>query len=203
MAEGSGRVTAVPIRSSITRRFKRKPLCRLFACVQRLGARLRVINGAPATSFLIPVSDILTIASSDRLVQQSNGVITREVEATHSLRRGIIVTSDDCIAIETDEVFVLRVHRRSATPFLPSMFVGRPQASDDSLKGAGRHHPAKATARHKPARRRQARRPPYEASTWNGVAVPRGTPQHIIEKLNREINTGAARPCPLLGPFSH
>jgi tripartite-type tricarboxylate transporter receptor subunit TctC len=26
----------------------------------------------------------------------------------------------------------------------------------------------------------------YEASTWNGVAVPRGT----IEKLNREINIG-------------
>jgi K+ potassium transporter len=70
----------------------------------------------------IPVSDILTIASSDRLVQQSNGVITREVEATHRLRRGIIVTSDDCIAIEADEVFVLRVHRRSATLFLPSMF---------------------------------------------------------------------------------
>ena len=32
--------------------------------------------------------------------------------------------------------------------------------------------------------------PGYEASTWNGVAVPRGTPQEIIEKLNREINTG-------------
>ena len=62
----------------------------------------------------IPVSDVLTIASSVRLVQQSNSVITREVEATHRLRCGIIVTSDDCIAIETDEVFVLRVHRRSA-----------------------------------------------------------------------------------------
>jgi hypothetical protein len=108
----------------------------------------------------------LTIASSDRLIQQSNGVITREVEATHRLRRGIIVTSDDCIAIETDEVFVLRVHRRSANPFLQSMFldrahhprgaqtdtqvscvaVGRPQASDDSLKGAGRHHHSKSNS---------------------------------------------------------
>jgi tripartite-type tricarboxylate transporter receptor subunit TctC len=36
--------------------------------------------------------------------------------------------------------------------------------------------------------------PGYEASTWNGVAVPRGTPQDIIEKLNREINTGLADP---------
>jgi tripartite-type tricarboxylate transporter receptor subunit TctC len=32
--------------------------------------------------------------------------------------------------------------------------------------------------------------PGYEANTWNGVAVPRGTPQDIIDKLNREINTG-------------
>jgi hypothetical protein len=43
----------------------------------------------------------LTIASGDLLVQQPNGIITREVEATHRLRRGIVVTSDDCIAIET------------------------------------------------------------------------------------------------------
>jgi len=36
--------------------------------------------------------------------------------------------------------------------------------------------------------------PGYEASTWNGVAVPRGTPQDIIEILNREINTGLSDP---------
>ena len=34
----------------------------------------------------------------------------------------------------------------------------------------------------------------YEASTWNGVAVPRGTSQDIVEKLNREINTGLSNP---------
>jgi tripartite-type tricarboxylate transporter receptor subunit TctC len=34
----------------------------------------------------------------------------------------------------------------------------------------------------------------YEASVWNGVAAPRGTPQDIIEKLNREINAGLAEP---------
>jgi tripartite-type tricarboxylate transporter receptor subunit TctC len=36
--------------------------------------------------------------------------------------------------------------------------------------------------------------PGYEASVWNGVAAPRGTPQDIVEKLNREINTGLADP---------
>jgi len=36
--------------------------------------------------------------------------------------------------------------------------------------------------------------PGYEASVWNGVAAPRGTPQDIIEKLNREINIALAEP---------
>jgi tripartite-type tricarboxylate transporter receptor subunit TctC len=36
--------------------------------------------------------------------------------------------------------------------------------------------------------------PGYEASVWNGVAAPRGTPEDIIEKLNREINIGLADP---------
>jgi tripartite-type tricarboxylate transporter receptor subunit TctC len=34
--------------------------------------------------------------------------------------------------------------------------------------------------------------PGYEASTWNGVAVPRNTPAEIISTLNREINAGLA-----------
>jgi tripartite-type tricarboxylate transporter receptor subunit TctC len=34
--------------------------------------------------------------------------------------------------------------------------------------------------------------PGYEASTWNGVAVPRNTPAETIERLNKEINTGLA-----------
>jgi tripartite-type tricarboxylate transporter receptor subunit TctC len=34
----------------------------------------------------------------------------------------------------------------------------------------------------------------YEASTWSGVAAPRGTPQDIIDKLNREINAALADP---------
>ncbi len=59
----------------------------------------------------IPMADILTIASCDGLVQQPNGIITVEVEATHRLGRRSIVTSDDCIAIKTDVILVL-VHRR-------------------------------------------------------------------------------------------
>jgi tripartite-type tricarboxylate transporter receptor subunit TctC len=34
--------------------------------------------------------------------------------------------------------------------------------------------------------------PGYEASTWNGVAVPRNTAAEIIDKLNRDINAGLA-----------
>ena len=32
----------------------------------------------------------------------------------------------------------------------------------------------------------------YEASTWSGVAAPKGIPLEIVEKLNREINVGLA-----------
>jgi tripartite-type tricarboxylate transporter receptor subunit TctC len=36
--------------------------------------------------------------------------------------------------------------------------------------------------------------PGFEASAWQGVGVPRGTPDEIIERLNREINDGLANP---------
>ena len=36
--------------------------------------------------------------------------------------------------------------------------------------------------------------PGYEANSWCGVGVPRGTPTEIIERLNREINAGLADP---------
>src|SRR5262245_5538620 len=36
--------------------------------------------------------------------------------------------------------------------------------------------------------------PGYEASIWNGVGAPKGTPLEIVEKLNREINAGLADP---------
>jgi len=34
----------------------------------------------------------------------------------------------------------------------------------------------------------------YEANSWCGLGVPRGTPGEIIERLNREINAGLADP---------
>jgi tripartite-type tricarboxylate transporter receptor subunit TctC len=32
--------------------------------------------------------------------------------------------------------------------------------------------------------------PGYDASTWQGIAAPRGTPRAIVERLNKEINIG-------------
>src|SRR5205085_7306772 len=36
--------------------------------------------------------------------------------------------------------------------------------------------------------------PGYEASTWNGVGVPKSTPVEIMDKLNKEINAVLADP---------
>jgi tripartite-type tricarboxylate transporter receptor subunit TctC len=36
--------------------------------------------------------------------------------------------------------------------------------------------------------------PGYEAKTWAGVGVPKGTPPEIIARLNQEINAGLANP---------
>jgi tripartite-type tricarboxylate transporter receptor subunit TctC len=36
--------------------------------------------------------------------------------------------------------------------------------------------------------------PGYEASSWFGIAAPRGTPVEIIQILNRETNAGLADP---------
>ena len=36
--------------------------------------------------------------------------------------------------------------------------------------------------------------PGYEAVQWQGMGAPKGTPAEIVEKLNKEINTGLADP---------
>jgi tripartite-type tricarboxylate transporter receptor subunit TctC len=36
--------------------------------------------------------------------------------------------------------------------------------------------------------------PGYEASSWNGIGAPKGTPVEIIDKLNKEINAALADP---------
>src|SRR5262249_60512736 len=34
--------------------------------------------------------------------------------------------------------------------------------------------------------------PGYEASAWYGIAAPKNTPSHIVDKLNTEMNAGLA-----------
>jgi tripartite-type tricarboxylate transporter receptor subunit TctC len=36
--------------------------------------------------------------------------------------------------------------------------------------------------------------PGYDASSWWGIGVPRGTPDDVIARLNTEINAGLADP---------
>ena len=36
--------------------------------------------------------------------------------------------------------------------------------------------------------------PGYEASTWNGIGVPKNTPLGIVERLNKEINAALSDP---------
>ena len=36
--------------------------------------------------------------------------------------------------------------------------------------------------------------PGYEMTSWTGIGVPKNTPAHIVDKLNREINAGLADP---------
>jgi len=36
--------------------------------------------------------------------------------------------------------------------------------------------------------------PGYEVTAWFGVGVPKGTPEAIVEKLNREVNAALADP---------
>ena len=36
--------------------------------------------------------------------------------------------------------------------------------------------------------------PGYEASTWTGIGVPRGTSVEIVDRLNEAINAGLADP---------
>ena len=36
--------------------------------------------------------------------------------------------------------------------------------------------------------------PGYEASSWYGIGVPKGTPAEIVDKLNQEINTALVDP---------
>jgi tripartite-type tricarboxylate transporter receptor subunit TctC len=45
-----------------------------------------------------------------------------------------------------------------------------------------------------PCRRQGDFVPGYEATNWNGIGAPRGTPPEVIATLNREVNAGLADP---------
>ena len=36
--------------------------------------------------------------------------------------------------------------------------------------------------------------PGYEVTAWYGIGAPRNTPTEIVDRLNKEINTGLANP---------
>jgi tripartite-type tricarboxylate transporter receptor subunit TctC len=36
--------------------------------------------------------------------------------------------------------------------------------------------------------------PGYDATLWNGIGAPRGTPPEVVQKLNTEINAAVADP---------
>jgi tripartite-type tricarboxylate transporter receptor subunit TctC len=36
--------------------------------------------------------------------------------------------------------------------------------------------------------------PGYEASTWYGIGVPKGTPAEIVDRLNRKVNAALSDP---------
>src|SRR5438034_698972 len=87
--------------------------------VSGLSHRPAIIASRPASMRLrsqsrpgVKATQSIPSCARDRLVKQPDDVIAREVEVAHRLRCGIIVAGDDCIAIETDEVFVFRAYHR-------------------------------------------------------------------------------------------
>ena len=102
-------------------------------------------------------------------------------------------------------VDILRIPYRGASPALTDLIGGQVQLMFDIIPGsietirAGKLRPLAVTT----TTRSEALPdvppmaeflPGYEASTWFGVGVPRSTPAEIVDKLNREINTGLADP---------
>lgn len=98
-------------------------------------------------------------------------------------------------------VSMLHVPYRGSAPMLTDLLGGQVQVAFDNLQPslphikAGRLRALAVTT----ATRSDALPdvppiadtvPGYEASTWNGVSAPKGTPAGIVAKLNSEINAG-------------
>ena len=100
-------------------------------------------------------------------------------------------------------VNMVHVPYRGASPALTDLLGGQVQVLFDAVPSsiehirAGKLRPLAVTT----ATRSQALPdiptigefvPGYEASAWNGVGVPKGTPAEVIAKLNKEINAALA-----------
>ena len=92
---------------------------------------------------------------------------------------------------------------RGSAPMLTDLLAGQVQVAFDDLQPSLQHIKAgKLRALAVTTTTRAANLPDvptvadtvpgYEASTWNGVCAPKGTPTEIIERLNKEINAGLA-----------
>jgi len=102
-------------------------------------------------------------------------------------------------------VAMVHVPYRGSTPALTDMLGGQVQVMFDALPSSIEHVRtgklralAVTTAARSPA---LPDIPPlsdfvpgFEASVWQGIGVPRGTPSLIVEKLNKEINSALSDP---------
>lgn len=102
-------------------------------------------------------------------------------------------------------VDMVHVHYRSSGPALTDLIGGQVQATFDPLPSsigqirAGHLRPLAVTTRTRldilpeiPTIGEFV--PGYEASGWQGLAAPAGTPREIIETLNKEVNAALGNP---------
>jgi tripartite-type tricarboxylate transporter receptor subunit TctC len=102
-------------------------------------------------------------------------------------------------------VDMVHVPYRGSTPALTDLLGGRVQVMFDNMPSsigfirAGRLRPLAVTQ----AIRWEALPdiptvgeflPGYEASTWFGIGAPKGTPDEIVNRLNKEVNEGLGNP---------
>jgi tripartite-type tricarboxylate transporter receptor subunit TctC len=102
-------------------------------------------------------------------------------------------------------VNMIHVPYRGGAPMLADLVGGQVQVAFDVLTGPLAHIRAGSVRALGMAGKNRSEALPdvptigetvagYEANSWCGVGVPRGTPAEVIERLNREINAGLANP---------
>ena len=100
---------------------------------------------------------------------------------------------------------MIHVPYRGGAPMVADLIGGQVQVAFDVLTGSLAHvRSGSLRALGMAGKRRSTALPDvatigetvagYEANSWCGIGVPRGTPPDIIERLNREINAGLADP---------